>query len=419
MRTGRSGSTISAAGATGVGLASLIGGVSGYLVLLVATRVLDPERNADFLTFWSLLFWCFGVLGGLQNETTRAVRSGTEHGRGARVLPLGLGIGAVAALAVVATGVLWAPRLLGEQWPLLVAVLAVALVAFAGHATLCGALAGGSAWGGYSALVASEALVRVLLVGAAAVIGAAVASADGRAVWLEAATGLAAGTWLALVLVDRRAKAAARSTADVPARRLLGQVGHAVVAAAASAALVVGFTVLLRATTGAAEFASAAPVILAISVTRAPLLIPLTAYQGVAIAYFLDRRGAGLRAVATVLGAIGLTTALASIAAGLVGPWLMRTVFGPAYGVPGPLLAMLTAAAGALALVTLTGAAVLATGDHRWYATGWVVATVVAVAALLLPMDLEPRAVVALSAGPLAGAAIHGAALRRRRPTDR
>ena len=97
----------------------------------------------------------------------------------------------------------------------------------------------------------------------------------------------------------------------------------------------------------------------------------------------------------------------------LVGPWLLRVAFGPQYHAGGALLAWLTAAAVAIAMLTLTGAATVAAALHRAYALGWVGATVAAALLLLLPLPLETRTVVALLCGPLVGIGVHLVALAR------
>ena len=85
--------------------------------------------------------------------------------------------------------------------------------------------------------------------------------------------------------------------------------------------------------------------------------------------------------------------------------------FGADYLASGALLAWLTAAAVAIALFTLTGAATVAAALHRAYSLGWVSATVASALLLLLPLGLETRTVVALLCGPLVGIAVHLAAL--------
>ncbi|MGH3966862.1 MAG: hypothetical protein ACRDTV_01740, partial [Mycobacterium sp.] len=149
------------------------------------------------------------------------------------------------------------------------------------------------------------------------------------------------------------------------------------------------------------------------TLTRAPLLVPLTAMQGNLIAHFVDERTQRLRALiapAVLVGGIG---ALGVLAAGLVGPWLLRVGFGPDYHAAGALLAWLTAAAVTIAMLTLSGAATVAAALHRAYALGWVGATVVSTLLLLLPLSLETRTVVALLCGPLVGIGVHLVALAR------
>jgi O-antigen/teichoic acid export membrane protein len=154
-------------------------------------------------------------------------------------------------------------------------------------------------------------------------------------------------------------------------------------------------------------------VILAVTLTRAPLLVPLTAMQGNLIAHFVDQREARLRALLmptlVVLGLGALTVTIA----GLAGPWLLQAAFGSEYQAGGALLAWLTAAAIAIALLTLTGAAAVAAALHRAYAAGWIGATLASTLLLLLPLDLATRTVVALMCGPLVGIAVHLIALRR------
>jgi O-antigen/teichoic acid export membrane protein len=90
----------------------------------------------------------------------------------------------------------------------------------------------------------------------------------------------------------------------------------------------------------------------------------------------------------------------------------MAAFFGPSYRVDGALLAGLTLAAASLALLTLTGSAVLALGRHRAYATGWVVSTVAAAGLLTTGLPIADRAVLSLGVGPLVGIAVHLAAVR-------
>jgi len=149
--------------------------------------------------------------------------------------------------------------------------------------------------------------------------------------------------------------------------------------------------------------------------------MPLNAYQGVAITHFLREQDRGmallLRPAAVIVG-VG---ALGAAGAYVVGPFIMVAFFGSAYQVSGILLAGLTLAAACMALLTLTGSAVLATGRHRAYAVGWFLGGVASVALLMLDLPLASRSVLSLSIGPLLGIGIHLSALSwvsRRRPAQ-
>jgi hypothetical protein len=218
--------------------------------------------------------------------------------------------------------------------------------------------------------------------------------------------------WLILLLASPASRAAARILTPGTVGTFLRGATHSIAAAGASAILVMGFPVLLKATS-ADLGAAGGVVILAVTLTRAPLLVPLTAMQGNLIAHFVDQREARLRALLTPTLVVVALGALAVAIAGLAGPWLLQAAFGPEYQAGGALLAWLTAAAIAIALLTLTGAAAVAAALHRAYAAGWVGATLASTLLLLLPLDLQTRTVVALMCGPLVGIAVHLVALRR------
>jgi O-antigen/teichoic acid export membrane protein len=400
------------AGATRVAAASVVAAAGGYVVLVLASRTLTPAANADFLAFWALMFGMFGVLAGVQTETTRGVRRAAKEGiQGVRALPVGLAVGAVLALLVVLTSPLWAGRVLGDDRQTDLVVVVVAILLFAGHSAQAGALSGVGAWNRFADLVGLEALVRVAATTIAAAAGAAVAG-------FEAAAAAGACTWLVLLLAPPYRRTV-HARVDVPWPTFVRGLSHAMAASASSAVLVVGFPVLLRLTSTPAEFATAAPLIVAVSLTRAPLLIPLSAFQGAVITHVLEHPDRGLRALRPVVLALVGAGVVGSALAYLVGPALMTLLFGAAYDVDGGVLAGLTAAAVGLALLTLTGAVAIALDLHRAFSTGWVVATVVTVGVLLGPWSTEVRTVVSLIVGPAAGVVVHLVALHRARTARR
>src|SRR6202007_1139156 len=101
--------------------------------------------------------------------------------------------------------------------------------------------------------------------------------------------------------------------------------------------LVMGFPVLLKATSNQLG-ADGGGVILMGPLTPAPRLGPLTAMQGNLIAHFVDERTERLRALIAPAALVGGIGALGVLAAGLVGPWLLRVGFGPDYHAPGAMV---------------------------------------------------------------------------------
>ena len=392
-----------------VGAATAIIAVCGYAVFYLAARALDPANFSVFAVFWGAFGLVSGAASGLLQEATREVRAasyaGIAEGPVTHPMRVAGGVGIVAAAAIAATAPLWATHVFAEATGLSVGLLAVGLAGFCVHTTLLGMLAGAGRWTQYAALMVTDGATRLL------VATATFAAGWGLVGFLWATVG-GATAWLLLLGLSPAARAAAALRTPGGTRTFLRGAAHSIAAAGASAILMMGFPVLLKATSGELG-AAGGVVILAVTLTRAPLMVPLTAMQGNLIAYFVDHRGHRLRAllrptaIVAVLGAVGV------LAAGLFGPWLIRIAFGPHYELGGSLLAWLTAAAMSIALLTVTGAAAVAAALHRAYSLGWVGATVASALLLTLPFDLSTRTVVALLCGPLVGIAVHLTALAR------
>ncbi|CEA08638.1 hypothetical protein BN1051_01995 [Arthrobacter saudimassiliensis] len=408
---------IGARGLSGVGAASLLSALSGFVILFVVARVLSPAENSEFLAYWGALFAVYGILFGVIAETTRAVgraeldreapmpEGAGGRPRGASVVGAALIVGAGLAALVAAVGFPFADQLFGSQGTAIVALLAVSCLFYAWHAAIAGSLQGLRLWQPYTKLVTMEALFRLL-----AVVTVALASGTLFGIELACLAALAAAP--VLFSGSRSARAASRARADIPMAPFLRQTGQALISAASSAALLVSFPILVKVTTAPDAYELAAPLLLAISLTRAPIMLPLQAFQGVAISAVLRARDEGAGAVRRPIGAVLAAGVIGAALAWLIGPWLML-LFGPDYLVAGWVLAALTLDAALIALLTLSGTALLALGRHRVYALGWLLATVVAVGFLLIPDSTELRCILSLTVGPLCGIVLHFAALLR------
>ena len=395
-----------------VGIATAVTAVCGYAVLYLAARTLDPAGFSLFGVFWGAFGLVTGAANGLLQEATREVRRSRNAPPSAGApqthpMRVAAAVGCCAAAAIALSAPWWSPHIFTASTGLSVVLLSVGLAGFCLHATLLGMLAGVGRWTGYGSLMVTDAVIRVLIALAAFLLGWGLVGF----LWATVAGAVA---WVLLLMVSTTARSAARLTTGRSVGTFLRGSAHSIAAAGASAILVMGFPVLLKATSGELG-AAGGVVILAVTLTRAPLLVPLTAMQGNLIAHFVDdgRRAGRLKpllvpaATVVALGSAGI------VAAAALGPWLLRQAFGPEYQTSGTLLAWLTAGAVSVALLTLTGAATVAAALHRAYSMGWVGATVAAAALLTLPLDLESRTVVALLCGPLVGIAVHVAALAR------
>lgn len=390
--------------ASAVAIGSAISAGSGILVLFIASHSLSKEDNSEFLAFWAALFFVYGVLGGVQTESTRAAstvsaRGGHNEARHPRLITAGLiSGGVVAALIAVLSPLLTTFNFFHNSQIISLGLILTAIL-YSGHCALAGTLQGSGRWSVFGRFLILDALLRLACVGAAAAWALGLLG-------LEVACFCALAAWLLLLATSRAARRSLQLRADVPLRKLLGQIFHAVISSISSAALIVAFPLLLKLTTASAVYEQSAPLLLAISMTRAPIMVPLQAFQGVAIAHVVRAGSEGWRALRKpilILVAVGGTGA---VLAYLVGPSLML-LFGKGYDVGGMTLALLTLASVVMAVLTLTGTATLSMGHHRAFSAGWVAATAVAIAILMLPLPLEARCILSLTLGPAVGIAIH------------
>ena len=421
---------------------SLLAAVSTLVVTMIAQRALNGSELTEFLLFWAALFTVTGIITGIQPEITRAV--GTARTRavadgalanraasggaasaegsapqGARVVTVTAALGAIAGALVLVSSQLWAGHQIPHSAAVGVTVMAVGVFLYALQATMSGVTAGEDRWYLFAAVGGLESAGRLILMLAAALMIPSLAG-------LEVATVVPMGLWLILAFVTVSGRRLWVARADVPARRLSTNILWSFLSSAAAAVLMMGFPNVLKAS-GAAESEPVVlgTLILAISITRSPIMIPLQAFQGVAVSAFLKQRHRPVAAFIKPAAAVVAVGAMGALAAYLVGPLLFRLIYPPAAGAEsayeaaasGITLGALVFASALLALMTLSGNMALAVNQHRIYLAGWVVAAAVTLSlAFLIPAPLVPRAIVALAVGPVCGFVVHmvGVALASR-----
>lgn len=384
--------------------ATLFAAVSGFVVLWVAQWALDADTDYRyFAAFWGLFFASAGLIDGLTHETTRAVASAGESGRTGSARPWRFAgwLAAAAVAACAAGGALFMPHVVPSAPGAATGLLVFGLASYVAQATLSGVLSGTRLWDRYAGLVALDSGVRLVLALVAWWAG------WGLGAFLLI-TVIGAASWVVFV------RRGLRGAVDVDKRAFARRVGSAMLASGASAALITGFPTAANAAFPLSEGAAVSAIINAVILTRAPVLVPLQRFQSALVVRFVDRRESIYRALGAPIGAVLGVGAAGFVAAWAFGPWILRLAFKPEMFVPGPTLGALTFASAFMGALMITGIAVLAQEKHAWYVAGWVVASVVSFTLMFtLPLGVAATVLVALFAGPLAGAAVHAAALAR------
>ncbi|MCU1542239.1 MAG: hypothetical protein JWM50_104 [Microbacteriaceae bacterium] len=389
--------------------ASVVTGGAGYAVQILVARVLGPEAYAPFAFYWSALYIVVGALGGVQQEVTRAAsatdtRAPVEaSGRGhARVTVFTLAIAALVFVVLAATGPVWAPLVFGPEtsylaWPLIVGAVSYVLVA-----GLSGALYGVRWWYALVALIAIDGVLRLIGV----LLALAFAPSLSTLAWA-----VAAPFPLAVVILFPFILKRVKPTLDAGYPQLGRNVARTVVAAAATSALISGFPALLAATSTSVPASVLGSLTFALTLTRAPIVIPLLALQSYLIVHFGSAESSLIRRVLRLEGlVVGAALVLGGLAA-LLGPATLAFIRHDFVVGPG-MFFVIVASSGLVAAMSISGPAALARSAHTAYTLGWVVASVVTLGVLLLPLDFDPRVSLALLAGPLAGCVVHLVGLR-------
>ena len=406
---------------------SVLAAASTLVVTMIAQRALTGSELTEFLLFWSALFTVTGIITGLQPEITRAVGTARTHAaadgvasahpasdgtpapQGARVVTVAAALGAVAGALVLVSSPLWAGQQIPHSAAVGVTVMAVGVFLYALQATISGVAAGEDRWYLFATVGGLESAGRLLLMLAVALLIPSLAG-------LEVVTVIPMGLWLILALVTFSGRRLWVARADVPAGRLTVNILWSFLSSAAAAMLMMGFPNVLKAS-GAAESEPVVlgTLILAISITRSPIMIPLQAFQGVAVSAFLKQQNHPLRAFAKPAGALLGVGLVGAAAAYVLGPWLFGLLYPPkpsevgayAHVVTSPVLALLVFASAFLALLVLSGSLVIALNMHRSYVAGWALAAVVACVVAVSPLPLLTRTLLALYVGPMLGLLVH------------
>lgn len=393
-------------------VATAIAGLLGYAIQLLAPALLaDDASYVTFSVFWSTLYLCVATLSGVQQEVTRATHPADGHVP-TTVLRRFTFLAAGSSLAVVVVlSLLLGSSILPGPTLVLAAALSLGVVGYLLIAVLSGVLYGLRMWNAIAWITVVDAVVRAVLV----VAGLAAGWDPGG---IAFAVSLPFGLAFLAVWLRVRPSVIGGFRLDVTLKVLLAHVAGTVVAAAAMGVMMNGLPLLLGLTTSRAETVALAALMLAITVTRAPIVVPLLALQSYLISAM---RGGGevvrrrvMRALVIAAAAVAALSALAA----LIGPPIIAWISGDRFHIGAAMMGVITASAGLVAMMCLTGPALLAARRHVPYVAGWVVAALATVAFLLVRTEIHARVGLALLLPPAIGLVVHAIAVWRYRAVE-
>lgn len=392
-----------------VGGGLIVNGLATFAFLSIAGRVLGPESFAPLGVMWALVFFAGpGLFLPLEQEVSRALAN-----RWARDLGVGTLVRQAAVIGAVTCAVIGVVALV--VWPfvlddllrgdaVLFAAFFVATVGYAAVHLTRGLLAGEGRFRGYARLFVGEGVPRMVLAGVLGLIGVEVAGAYGALVALAPFAGVLFGLRGEHQLIT--------DGPDAEWRELLAAMGSLLVASLSAAFLLNAGTLAVQYLATPSQKEEAGIFLAALVVARVPLflfqavqatLLPkLSALAGAGRFHEFRSRLGRLVAVVVTIGGLG------TLAAAIVGPTVVRLMFGDDYAVDGPDLALLALAMGLFMVAVSLGQALIALSGQVWVAVGWATGAVLFVVATAMGSDLFFRVEVGLVVGSGSAAAVLG-----------
>ena len=387
--------------------ATVVTGVLGWVTMVVVARASGPRDFASFAVLWALFFGIGGAFAGLQQEVTRSTAVAAREGARTRLLPVVLLLtlpSALLGVLVVATDAVRVPGSAAAG----ATAIAVGLVALGLLTFVNGVLAARGDWFDLALVLAGDAVLRTF-----AVLLAVAVDSSSALPWAIAVGALA---WLPLLAVRPPVREALAAFGSDPVGGLVRRSVTAMGSTACAALLVAGFPLLLSVLRGHDDLTGATGVLLATLVlVRSPLLVVIYGLRPAIMRAFLDETGSLGRAVGRwwlVLGGVG---GVATLLAAAIGPDVVRAVFGDRYSTRAADLAALTGGSVLLALLVVSGLALVAADRHTASTAGWLASLVLSGSLLLAVPSVRTALLTAVLLAPVAGLVVHAAALRSAR----
>lgn len=398
------------------GLSAVLGatafaGIVGYAIQLLSVSALpDAERYLSFSVFWSTMYLFGGAVGGVQQELARATHPVTgvleSRNPAARFAILAAAVVGVAA-ALVAIPL--APVAFSAAPVALSAAFVLGMVGYVLTSTLTGILYGIGQLKVVAALIVSDAALRSVAVLGGLLVGAS-------AEFLAFAITIPFGASVVLVWLICRRRVVGRFELDLPDAAIARNALRTVGASSAIGVMVAGLPLLFGVFLGDAPVVVAS-LVMVVTITRAPLIIPLMALQTYLIVFFRDAGSLRTRRLIQVLSGVAAVSVVCVAFGAWLVPGLIDLLSSGRYQVDHLTSACVITSAALVGLMCVTSAALLAANRHNAYFMGWLVAAVLTIGFLALgTIDVAPRALLSLVAAPLIGLTIQLVLIARLRP---
>lgn len=390
-------------GAFTVGLGLGVAGLTIYVFLAIAARMLGPDRYAGLSTMWSITFLAApGFYFPLEQEVGRALSDRRARGLGGAPVVRRAAILAGVFLAVLTLASVAASGLLVDDFfdgeVLLMVGFVIALGAYALQHLTRGVLAGCDRYGPYGFLIGAEGFLRMVACIVLAAIGIETAGAYGLVVGLAPLA--------AIVLVAPRAAAHLEPGPEAGWRELSRALGYLLVGSVLAQAMINITPVIVSALAEEDERSLVGKVLIALIISRIPLFL----FQAIQASLIPQLAGLAARSewaefrskLYRLLAAVSFLAVAATVASGIVGPWVVRTFFGAEYELGGGDMAYLAAGSGAFMVALAISQALVSLAGYRRSAFSWVVGMATLLAVTAMPADLLFRVERGFLAGGLA-----------------
>ncbi len=397
------------AGAAPVGAGLVILGMTSYGFLAVAARMLTPPEFATLSVLWVLVYTVGpGVFLPFEQEVGRALSDRRARGLGGgpllgRAAALGLGVLIVLAVATLLAGPALRAHLFDGSWLMFAALVISLFGLWAAHLSR-GAFAGNARFGWYGGQLAVEGLSR---------LGLCLLLALG-AVHRPGAYGLLVG---GVFLISAMATAPGLHGLVTPGpdarwEELTGALGWLLGGALLSQALVNAAPVAVKLLATADQRGAAGTLLAALVLARLPLFL-FAAVQAALLPRLAGLVGGGRRrlfrsSVRRLLAGVAVVGVANTIAMSVLGPPLVRYVFGERFHMAGGDLARLSAATGLYMAANVLSNALLALRRYRLALVGYAAGVSALIVVTALASSLFLRVELGFLAGTLASAATLG-----------